>query len=158
VYGQEHAPPPRGPDSAGYYDLDDGTRFRLPTIEDERALYGLAEAEHAQTLFARCIVPSGARVETGFIEKCMEAIGPVLNVELDALCPLCGASQSVQFEMVSFFLSMLAKERPLLSREIHSIARAYRWSFEEIVSLPRSERRAHVALIEGEHGPEEAPL
>ncbi|HEX9297821.1 MAG TPA: hypothetical protein VF881_18400 [Polyangiaceae bacterium] len=158
TYGERAETGAEGPDAAGYYALDDGTRFRLPTVEDERALYGMPEAESERALLARCVEPSGSSIDAAAVERCMEAAGPVLSFDLEASCPLCGAAQSVPFEMVSFFSSMLQRERPLLSREIHSIAMAYRWSFEEIIALPRNERRAHVALIEGERERTEAPL
>jgi hypothetical protein len=65
---------------------------------------------------------------------------------------LCGTEQSVHFDIVSFFHAMLARERSLLLREVHRIATAYHWGYQEILRLPRSQRRAFVTLLEAERG------
>ena len=44
----------------------------------------------------------------------------------------------------------LDNERRFLLREVHTIARAYGWSFDSIVGLPRSDRHELVGFIEGE--------
>jgi hypothetical protein len=81
----------------------------------------------------------------------METVAPLLSLDLPTSCPLCGAEQEVPFDLVSFFMAALIRERPLLAREVHYLARAYRWSHTEILSLPRSERRAFVALVLAEY-------
>jgi hypothetical protein len=46
--------------------------------------------------------------------------------------------------------SAFRRERPLLDREMHRLAVAYRWSLDDILSLPRTQRRSLVSLAEAE--------
>ena len=139
-------------DEAGHYLLASGARFRLPTIEDELEVTTLPVADAARALLARCGVSLESEVEQSGVERAMESIAPVVDLDIPVTCAHCAAEQAVHFEMVSFFLSTLARERPILLREIHRIASAYHWSSHEIMSLPRSLRRAHVALVEVDRG------
>lgn len=151
---EHHAPSePRaaeGPDENGYYTASDGTRFRLPTPSDERAVASLPAEEGSAELLRRCIVARGADRSDESIQSLMEAVGPVLDVELPMTCAACGRLQNARFDVVSFFTEALGRERALLSREIHCLAAAYHWSLDEILRLPRSARRNQVALIEAE--------
>ena len=136
-----------GPDAAGLYTLGDGTRFRIPTAGDERALVGKPPDIFGRALLERCVVDGDIERSGERVQEAMEAVAPVLNLDLPASCPLCGAEQDVAFDLVSFFMTALIRERPLLVREVHYLARAYRWSHAEILGLRRSERRAFVALV-----------
>ena len=139
-----------GPDVAGVYALDGVGRFRLPTAGDERDTFGLPADVLRRTLLARCMVEGSGADHAAEIECAMARLSPVLNLDLPASCALCGAAAPVRFDIVSFFLSALWRERVLLEREVHCLARAYRWRHAEIMTLPRSERRAYVALVLGE--------
>jgi hypothetical protein len=139
-----------GPDEHGVHTLQDGTRFRLPTVEDERTVAGLPADEAVATLLGRCVLegkPGGARAA---VEAALEALAPLVGRELPASCPECGVEQTVDFDIVAFFSAALARETPMLLREVHCLARAYGWSYAEIVGLTRSRRRALVALLLGE--------
>ncbi|HEY5960696.1 MAG TPA: hypothetical protein VIV60_29280, partial [Polyangiaceae bacterium] len=142
----------------GIYRLPDGQRFRLPTVGDERELEGLPSERIAAGFTRRCLVsdddsmknPSEAiAVE---LDQSMSALCPVLDLEVPVSCPDCHATQQVRFDIVSYFISCLARERPILLREVHSLAVTYHWSWDEIVKLPRSLRRSHVELIEVDRG------
>jgi hypothetical protein len=136
-----------GPD--GTYRLPDGRRFRLPTLADERALIGLSPATAACTLAARCLL-DGEPDDPGAILTAVERAGPLLDLELSTTCPECQAEQIVHFDIQSFLLTAILQDVPGLTREVHRIAVAYGWSLTEILELPRSQRRTHVALIEAE--------
>jgi hypothetical protein len=142
-----------GPDGEGTYTLPDGRRFRAPNTGDERAVAGLPIEQAALSLIERCLVVGDATSgDRAVIDQAMSDVAPVLDLDVPTTCALCGAEQQVHFDMVSFFLSALVRERPILLREVHRLAAAYHWSCEEIMALPRSIRRAHVALIEAERG------
>jgi hypothetical protein len=138
-----------------FYDLGDGVQFRLPTVADERALADLPrtgaadERAAASALLERCVRMDGeARpIPIADVEAAMEAVAPMLSLELPVRCALCDAAQTVDFDLVQYLLAALARARPLLVREIHALASAYRWSFAEIVGLPRELRRAQVEVI-----------
>jgi hypothetical protein len=148
--------PVEGPDDEGFYRLPGGALFRLPTVADERRLLAAPAEARAGVLLELCVRTAGDRadidmdVDVDAVERAMAARDPGVNLALDVPCALCGAPQSFDLDIVQFFLATIARERPLLTREIHSIATAYRWSFHEIVELSRRQRHEHVELIEAE--------
>jgi hypothetical protein len=108
-----------------------------PTGEDVRA--ALAAPDPAAELRRRC-APQG--------DEAIAEAGRGLDVDLAAACPECGAAGTVRFDVQSYLLGALLRERPRLLRELHALARAYRWSHDEIMGLPRSRRRALAGLVE----------
>lgn len=131
----------------GCYTTPAGTRFRLPTLDDQQHLSGLPQ-EHVQAaLVERCVerVCAGEDVDT-----LMAEVGPLLDLDLAASCPACERAQSVPFEIQQFLHGVMAKERRWLTREVHRLATAYGWGLSEILALPRSLRREYVALVEAE--------
>jgi hypothetical protein len=136
-----------GPDDEGFYRAQGGARFRLVTVGDEQALLGVPPERAADLLSSRCLpdrppAPVDERTQT-----LIEALDPVLSLELPASCAECGTPQEVDFDLPRFFLTLLYRERPLLIREIHWIAKAYGWSHHEILGLPRTVRRAYAGLL-----------
>ena len=77
----------------------------------------------------------------------MEQVGPLLDMDLDASCPHCGISQRVRFDIQSYLFRALGYERQFLIYEVHCIARAYGWGYQEILNLTREDRRTFVGLI-----------
>jgi hypothetical protein len=152
----EEREPALGPDGEGYYRLPDGISFRLATVADERRLLALPAAARQEALLALCVrrrpdEDGGAgAVDVAAVERAMAARDPGVGLNLVVPCALCGVRQSIDFDMVEFFRAAVERERPLLIREIHAIARAYRWSFQDIVELPRRQRHEQVEVIEGE--------
>jgi hypothetical protein len=132
------------------FTLPDGRQFRLPTGEDEFAVCHLPADKAESELLARCLLKNNLGVESEDIQAAMQEIAPVLDLELNALCPECGRSQHVRFDMQSYLLSALAAERVQLTLEVHRLAMAYGWNLQDILALPRSQRRTYVALVENE--------
>ena len=139
-----------GPDDEGIYTLVDGRRFRLPTAGDRDSLLGLDSEQAMTTLLKRCVVEGDPAHNSEELEAAMDEVGAVLDLDLDATCPDCGALQTVRFDIQTYLLRALAYERRFLNREVHHIARAYGWGHQEILNLTREERRAFVRLIEAE--------
>jgi hypothetical protein len=139
-----------GPDEDGIYTLSDGRRFRLPTASDLQSVLGLETAAAAGALLDRCMIAGDAMANQPLLQNAMDEVGPVLDIDLDAACPKCGASESVRFDMQAHLLRVLAYEKRFLVREIHLIAVTYGWGYEEILSLTREDRRAFVGLIQAE--------
>jgi hypothetical protein len=140
-----------GPDAAGVHELDDGTRFRLPTVEDERAILGLGPAESEAALLARCVTEGDPSKVGEAVQAAMESLAPLASSVFPANCAECGAEQTIDFDLVAFFVAAMRRERPLVLREVHCLARAYGWSCTEISGLPRSQRRSYVALVVAEY-------
>ena len=145
------------PDAAIEY-LEDGLyrlgdiRFRLPTGDDECAVFGLSPDQAEAELLQRCLIdraPLGTDTSAE-VQNAMQALSPVVNVDLDARCPECGHDQSVLFDLQRYLLTALMNDRRQLVREIHLLASAYGWSLSEILNLTRSQRRAFVALVDAD--------
>ncbi|MEX2261860.1 MAG: hypothetical protein WD696_07900 [Bryobacteraceae bacterium] len=135
-----------GPDEQGAYHLG-GLRFRLPTGEDLAEVAGLDQEGAAEALRARCVLEEDPRYTDETLDRIMTLAGPTLDSDLDGVCPDCGAEQAVPFRMDEFLFAALWRESALLTREVHELARAYRWSRREILEMPRRERRQHAGLV-----------
>lgn len=139
-----------GPDGDGTYTIDDGRRFRLPNGEDQRSVVGLEPEEAVTAVLERCVVDGDGPADRERIESAMAAVGPTLDLDLEASCPDCGLVQPVRFAMHAHLLGLLASERVWLAHEVHAIASAYGWSLDEILGLTREDRHAYVRLIEAD--------
>lgn len=133
-----------GPDDDGVFSLGDGTRFRLPTYGDvSKAL----DTEAPEPLRERCLIASGEASNPETVERAMALLDPPLETQIEVTCVACGKDHGVGFEIAAFLAAALRRERAIVIREIHSLARAYAWSRAEIIDMPRSLRREHVALV-----------
>ncbi len=135
-----------GPDERGVYHLGD-LRFRLPTGEDLAQVAGLDQEDMAAALRAQCVLEEDPRRTEEALDRVMALVGPTLDTDLDGVCPECGAEEPVPFRMDEFLFAALWRESALLTREVHELARAYRWSRREILEMPRRERRQHAGLV-----------
>ena len=127
-------------------------RFRLPTGEDVEAVAGLGTEEQALALRDRCVLEDDRSVDERGFDRALSLAGPILDLDLDSTCSECGAAQLVPFRLDDFLLSALRREGPLLAREVHALARAYRWSRREILAMTRRERRQHTGFVLAELG------
>lgn len=140
-----------GPDGHGVHRLG-LLRFRLPTGEDLTEVAGLEPDASVSALRALCVIDEAGdgggppRFEDG-LDRVMSLVGPTLDTDLDGVCPECGAEQAVPFRIDEFLFAALRRESALLAREVHELARAYRWSRREILEMPRRERRQHAGLV-----------
>ena len=130
--------------------LADGRRFRLPTGEDEMAVWHLSADAALAELLRRCVLEGDPSVDPEPIQATMKAVAPLMDADLDGHCPECGENQAIHFDIQSYLLSALQAEQPRLIREIHRLATAYGWTLSEILTLTRSQRQAYVKLIEAE--------
>jgi hypothetical protein len=141
--------PGEAPAADGTYRTSDGRRFRLPTGRDELATVGTAGEVEAH-LRRACVVDGDPDDET--IPDAMQAVAPLLDLDLDATCAECGVQQVVHFDLQHYMLARLRDERSLRTYEVHLLARAYRWSLTELMALPRVQRRLYVDLVGRERG------
>ena len=136
-----------GPDESGAFLMPDGRRIRAPTVGDvERAV----RSGDVAVLRRACVVEGDAGADPELLDAALEAAAPALTRDVAATCPHCGSTQSVRFDLATFLIASLARERPFLLREMHLLARAYGWSLTEILSLSRDDRRALARLCEAE--------
>lgn len=140
-----------GPDENGIYTLPEGRRFRLPTAEDQSSMIGLEAEKAAAALLERCMVEGDSRESPEIIQIAMDEVGAILDLDLETTCPHCRALQSVRFDIQTYLLRALAYEKRFLHHEVHLIAMAYGWGYEEILNLTREDRRTFVRLIEADY-------
>jgi hypothetical protein len=135
-----------GPDEGGLYRLGK-LAFRLPTGADLAEIAGRDPQSMEHDLRARCVVEEDPDQDDEIIDRLLSLAGPTLDSDLDSTCPECGADQAVPFRIDDFLMAALQRESPLLTREVHELARAYRWSRHEILEMSRRERRQHACLV-----------
>jgi len=143
----------KGPDEEGIYTLPDGRRFRLPTAGDQDSIIGLEPEEAAAKLLECCVIEGDPTVNVERLQRAMDEIGATLDLDLEATCPACDTSQTVRFNIQSYLLRVLAYEKRFLNHEVHRIALAYGWGYQEILNLTREDRRTFARLIEAERAP-----
>lgn len=137
----------------GIFELHDGSRFRLPRGKDECTIMGLSPDMAEKRLLERCLIhtsPNGDTEEQ--LQTVMGQVAPVIETEMAAECPDCGKQQMIYFDIQSFLLSALIRERKQITMEIHRLAMAYHWNHNDILSLPRSLRRMYLSFVIAEMG------
>jgi hypothetical protein len=133
----------------GSFRMQGGVRFRLPTGEDEVSVQHLSGPEALRELLRRCVMEAPAELDVAAVQDAMEAVAPVLDIDINTTCPECGVAARVRFDLQSYLLQSIAQDRRRLWRETHVLATSYKWSLQEILGLPREDRRTLVSLIEG---------
>jgi hypothetical protein len=136
--------------TVGVFTAATGFRFRLPTAAEEIDAARHPEESAEQWLAGQCVVEGAAMPTLVDVEQAMEDAAPTIDLELDAGCPECGTHQAVRFDVQSFLLTAIMQGSPRLGRDVHRIASAYHWTRQEILGMPRSERRELANLIEAE--------
>jgi hypothetical protein len=135
-------------DDQGMLRLTDGRRIRLPRGSDDLALRALpAEAREAE-LLRRCVVEGEVARGDVTVLSAMEEAAPLLDLDLDATCPDCGAVQQVHFDVQYYLLAAIVQEARQRVGQIHLLASTYRWTLAEILGLARKRRHALVGEIE----------
>jgi hypothetical protein len=139
-----------GPDDQGIFTLADGQRFRLPTVGQQCQVIGLEADDAVAALLKACVLEGDPTHDPQTLGAAMEEVGGLLDPDLDAACPQCGARQAVRFDIQSYLFRTLGYERQFLNSEVHCIATAYGWSAGEILGLTREDRRDFVRLIQAD--------
>lgn len=135
-----------GPDrETGGLDLPGGTRLRPVTVAH---LARTAAGADPEALIDAAIAARGSDDRAAIIDAFDRLASPAIDT-LETDCPHCGSGQRIAFDLSRFLLACVARERPLLLREAHLLARSYGWSFDEIMALDRPTRHELVRLAAG---------
>lgn len=136
-------------------------RFRLPDSRDAALAARARGVDEARGLLAaRCLLeiegpdgPAGAdslpEPVRAAVDEAMAAAAPTAEVDLELACPACGAEWRSVLDVPAFFWTELAARARRLLGEVHTLARAYHWSENEILSMTARRRRAYLDLVEG---------
>lgn len=134
--------------------------FRLPNSSDlEEAARQHEPAEARRCLLRRCITQGlryGAPVTPAElpaslakrVAKRMAEQHPLAEVQIQVVCPTCGHSCQVLFDIASFFWEEVRDEAQRLLRQVHFLARAYGWREQDILALSPVRRQAYLEMVE----------
>ena len=122
-----------------------GEHFQLPGADDEDSAAQLGiDAGCAQLLAS---ITQADRADAHAIGTRLDALAPLIDVDLDTACAECGHAALARFDIQSFVLQRVLDERETVLGEVHALARGYGWSLDDILSLPRSLRRSLVQRL-----------
>lgn len=123
-----------------------GAEVRPVRGADEAEIESMAPAEAVAALRARAV--RGGGIEDAALDRVLAWLDPVIDTELAAGCPECGAAHEIRFSMEHFLIRALESERGAVLRDVDVLARSYGWGLAEILGLSRQERRTLVAYAE----------
>jgi hypothetical protein len=82
------------------------------------------------------------------VEEAMDEFDPLINFSLLVNCCACGAANLLEVDLEEFSLRSLRQAQMRLLACVHSLARHYHWSEQEIFSVPYWRRTHYLSLIE----------
>ncbi len=128
--------------------------FRLPARDDVMA------ATDERELGERCIrsarsVGDGAPVSAAALPSsvlaamgdAMAAAHPAGALEVVSTCPTCGVGSSAGVDVATFVAARVRVDALRLLAEVDALARAYGWTEDEVLAVPRSRRRRYLELV-----------
>lgn len=133
---------------------------RIPVGEDQEKIERLSDDDALHLLLEHCIeevndnapeegfVDSLTQADISRIEDILEDISPSIATRLLTRCPECDAEQIVELDPYALPVTKTGN----FYQEIHTLAMAYHWSEQDILSLPRSKRRIYLELIDRSRG------
>lgn len=120
--------------------------LRTPTGDDQRAwLQAEAGPDHMldRLLTDAPTAPLAPEaVET--IDAALAETDPLTALEIETVCPECGAANRIPMDLERQCLHFLTAEQPRLLDDIHRLALAYHWSEAEILAIPAARRRQYL--------------
>ena len=133
--------------------------FRLPDSTDLAAAADCADSAGAMSLLlARCVIEAreagcsipAAQLPDHAVEALsarMAALDPQADLTLRLACGECGHGWPVVFDVLPILWRELDAWATRLLREVHSLAVAYGWQEQAILSMSASRRRRYLDLI-----------
>jgi hypothetical protein len=118
-----------------------GQRYHLPSADEEQTALGIAEGSER---LRESVCGGGRADDLAPLSDRLEALAPLIDIELDVRCAECSHPALARFDIQSFALQRLLDERESILDEIHILAQGYGWPLREVLSLPRSLRRSLV--------------
>jgi hypothetical protein len=114
-------------------------RFRLPTLNDQIAVAGVADSPRA--LAWRCIDPYPLPSKLAArVEMALAAYAPPLAGPLHGKCPDCDATIEARFEARRYCLQELGYRAQFVYEDVDTLAKHYHWSERAILAMPYARR------------------
>jgi hypothetical protein len=125
--------------ASGAQGADAQTRFRLPTLNDQIAVAGAADAPRA--LARLCIEPYPLPAKLAArVEIALAAYAPPLAGPLNGQCPDCDAAIEARFEARRYCLQELGYRARFVYEDVDILAKHYHWSERAILAMPYARR------------------
>ena len=134
-------------------------KSRLPNSLDLAAVLACKDVNDAfQLLVKRCLVnitSDGKNVETDQLSaSIIDKLGtvfvesePYADIMLDLKCPACNHNWQMSFDILTFLWNDISSYAKNLLWEIHTIASAYKWSENEILSMSSIRRKHYMEML-----------
>jgi len=135
----------------GVFKLKNGRKFRLVTGHDELAVLGVESEVAGKQLVESCVLDDKGALsieEVAEIQNTISYFAPIVDLDVDAECPECSHKQAFNYNLQSYLLTAIKQDKKLLVQEIHMLASSYGWGLQDILGLPRTERKALVSFID----------
>jgi hypothetical protein len=133
--------------------------FRLPNSEDLAVIaHQLDVATARQILLRHCLLAAHQdgreqsadqlppRVVDAIVEH-MQRVDSQADIRLSLLCPQCGHSWQIAFDIASFFWSEINAWANRILWEVHILASRYGWSQRDILALSPWRRQFYLDVV-----------
>ncbi len=127
-----------------------GISFRLCTGDDELAVMGMETEQAEEEIISRCLLKGDKENARKEISNAMSQVASLIDLDIDTNCPDCETQQKFHFNLQSYLLNSLIRDKKLLTAEIHQIAINYGWGLDEILNLQRSLRKTYVSYLDSD--------
>ena len=124
-----------------------GERFELSAVDREEA--AALRGPSAGAAWLAAAVTGAADADPDAVGPRLDAVAPIIDVDLDTRCAECEHPQLARFDLQGFVLQRLLDERDGVLDDLHALAAGYGWSLPDILALPRSLRRSLVQRLTG---------
>ncbi|MEP6019440.1 MAG: hypothetical protein ABJ251_13285 [Paracoccaceae bacterium] len=129
-------------------------QFETPNGLHEAALARSDGSEPVRALVAACgLGPDAMRDAEAFteddlaaIEAAIDTASPDIADEVTTICPACKTAVQARIDPLEFAFPTMQS----VLADVHTLAAAYHWSEEAILTLPRGRRRTYANLIRRE--------
>jgi hypothetical protein len=135
--------------------------FRKPIGRDQLELLSVPnidQDEATKRIIRRLITDAGEEIDNqgwmlpddsmGAIDSAMSEFDPLINFSISIGCPYCENEAKYEVDLEEFALKKLQTIQRHLVHAIHTIAKNYHWSEQQILSIPSWRRAIYLSLIE----------
>lgn len=133
--------------------------FRVPSAGDLVAIQRLAPDARRAALLNRCISKieheekkcsvNASDLPANVVKSVVDAMAdadPQANIEFQLKCNECGHGWTSGFDIVSFLWREINDWAQKLLLQIHSLAKAYGWTQDEVLKLSRWRRQVYLGM------------
>jgi hypothetical protein len=133
-------------------------RLRRPTAADQltwrEAVFANEEAA-ARTMIGTLLLPGTVAedvvaAQVPGIEQLLDDNDPLIDFKVEVRCPYCEMERVFEIDLEDLSLRRLRQAQLRLLRSVHTLARHYHWSEQEIFAVPSWRRAQYLALIDRE--------